>query len=358
PPDLPATVSEPVRNLVYSCIAKSPAERPSSSAHLARAAQALRRGDVAGATAAVPGVAGAEAFTTLITPGVDTSAATRVLPSAAGGLGAAGGLSATQPMSAMDGPDEVKSRNPWTWPLIALVGILLVALIGVILALVFAPGDEPSQSSAPPSQTQSQKPSTTPSADNKVAVVQDDYLGMTEMEVRNALGLLDLRAEVVEGNTAPDPDSVGKVYKINPTGRLDPGSVVTATIYAPIPDPAKPAAPSASSSTAEPGDTVTITWPTYTGCAPGTNHTAYRLSLTGATTTAGNPLGKGQHSAEIVVDDGVTSVTVSYLAECSGIQSPPSDTVTITVTPPVSPPPSTDPGNGNGNGGGGAAPSA
>ncbi len=54
PPELPVTVSEPVRNLVYSCIAKNPADRPQSAAHLARAAQALRRGDVAGATAAVP----------------------------------------------------------------------------------------------------------------------------------------------------------------------------------------------------------------------------------------------------------------------------------------------------------------
>ena len=48
PPELPVTVSEPVRNLVFACIAKNPADRPASAAHLARAAQALRRGDVAG----------------------------------------------------------------------------------------------------------------------------------------------------------------------------------------------------------------------------------------------------------------------------------------------------------------------
>ncbi|RNB42979.1 serine/threonine protein kinase, partial [Agromyces tardus] len=59
PPDLPVTVSEPVRNLVYSCIAKNPADRPQTAAHLARAATALRRGDVQGAAAAVPAVLGA-----------------------------------------------------------------------------------------------------------------------------------------------------------------------------------------------------------------------------------------------------------------------------------------------------------
>ena len=59
PPDLPATVSEPVRNLVYACIAKNPADRPQSAAHLSRAATALRRGDVQGAAASVPAILGA-----------------------------------------------------------------------------------------------------------------------------------------------------------------------------------------------------------------------------------------------------------------------------------------------------------
>src|SRR4051812_41109965 len=56
PPELPPTVPQPVRNLVMSCIAKSPSDRPASAANLARAAQALRRGDIAAAAAAVPGI--------------------------------------------------------------------------------------------------------------------------------------------------------------------------------------------------------------------------------------------------------------------------------------------------------------
>jgi serine/threonine protein kinase len=55
-PDLPSTVSEPVRNLVFACLAKNPADRPASAAHLARAATALRRGDVAAAAASVPAI--------------------------------------------------------------------------------------------------------------------------------------------------------------------------------------------------------------------------------------------------------------------------------------------------------------
>ena len=69
PPELPVTVSEPVRNLVYSCIAKNPADRPASAAHLARAAQALRRGDVEAAAAAVPGILAGNTLAGLIGPG-------------------------------------------------------------------------------------------------------------------------------------------------------------------------------------------------------------------------------------------------------------------------------------------------
>jgi LuxR family maltose regulon positive regulatory protein len=52
PADLPPQVPEPVRDLVLSCMAKSPSARP-AAADLARAAQALRRGDPA-ATSTAP----------------------------------------------------------------------------------------------------------------------------------------------------------------------------------------------------------------------------------------------------------------------------------------------------------------
>src|SRR3954453_10010774 len=56
PPDLPASIPQPVPRLVMSCLPKAPSRRPASAANLARAAQALRRGDVAAAAAAVPGI--------------------------------------------------------------------------------------------------------------------------------------------------------------------------------------------------------------------------------------------------------------------------------------------------------------
>ena len=84
PPPLPPTVAVPVQNLVMAMIAKKPEDRPASAAAVARAATALRRGDVAAAAAAVPaiatGVAAGDDMTQLLTPAGATVAATQLLP--------------------------------------------------------------------------------------------------------------------------------------------------------------------------------------------------------------------------------------------------------------------------------------
>src|SRR5690554_5520884 len=174
-PELASTVSEPVRNLVYSCISKSPAERPASAAHLARAAQALRRGDVAGASAAVPGVGGTAGLVGLGAAGAPTQA-TRVLSSV--GDGATGNV-ATR-------PTESKTRSPWTWPLIALIGILLVVLIGTVIALVISPDDETPLPTNPTTTSQTTTPPPT-TASNTVAVVASEFEGLTREEAQDLL---------------------------------------------------------------------------------------------------------------------------------------------------------------------------
>ncbi len=132
PPDLPVTVAEPVRNLVLSCIAKKPEDRPSSTGSLARAAMALRRGDIASAAAAVPAVLGNEPL--MPAPG-STTEATQLL-STPGAASAApiipAGAAATQ---VDEVEEEPKKRSAWTWPLIVLIIILGLVLVGTIVAL-------------------------------------------------------------------------------------------------------------------------------------------------------------------------------------------------------------------------------
>jgi eukaryotic-like serine/threonine-protein kinase len=325
-PELPATVSEPVRNLVYSCISKSPAERPASAAHLARAAQALRRGDVAGATAAVPGVGGTGSLTGVMS---GQTQATRVLSTAGAGLGATGTPTATA-------PTETKSRSPWTWPLIALIGILLVVLIGTIIALVANPEDQapPATTTSAPTQRTTTPPPTT--ASNTVAVVADQFVGLTREQAQALLDELELNMNALDGDTARDPNNQGLVQRINPTGPAIPkGSTIDVYFWTDIPAPTKPANATAPANfTFTDGTTTyTVTWPIYQGCSPGTTRTAYRATVSGGTMegfTNGGFIPPDVQKVE-VRPTGPGSVTFSYLAECAGTASPSSDPVTTTV---------------------------
>ncbi|MET1020444.1 MAG: serine/threonine-protein kinase, partial [Microterricola sp.] len=163
PPELPVTISEPVRNLVFACFAKNPADRPASAAHLARAATALRRGDVQAAAASVPAIlggAGADTAATMLFPaqGGAPTVATTVLPSTEG---IAGSMTRADTVAA-----EKKKRSPWTWPLIALIALLAIVLIGAVFALT-------NQGSPTPEKT------TTPPAPTTAAIVETDFIGLT-----------------------------------------------------------------------------------------------------------------------------------------------------------------------------------
>jgi eukaryotic-like serine/threonine-protein kinase len=343
PPDLPASVAEPVRNLVMSCIAKRPEDRPGSAAHLGRAAQALRRGDVAGAAAAVPAVAGFGAFTQPIATGAGMTGATRVLTTAMPGAG--------EPTDTAVTETEERKRSPWTWPLIALIALLALLIIGGIIALVANPGGQApaTNSSTRPSQTQSETPSAEPEpTDEAIVVTEDAFLGMPEDEFIAAIEGLGLVPVVAEGDPAPTAEDEGRVYNVDPTGNLEPGTEVTGTVYGPMvvgtpPPPQAVAAPD----TAMEGERVRITWPQYDRCPEDFPLTGYTFSFENASEPSrSNPVNPGAVSMDITVGtEGET--TISYVANCSQLPSDSSDATTITVEAPEpepEPEPEPDPG--------------
>ena len=55
-------------------------------------------------------------------------------------------------------------------------------------------------------------------------------------------------ADVQDGTIAQNPDDVGKVYDVNPTGNLDKGTQVTVKVWSAIPEPSTPTAPTVKSS--------------------------------------------------------------------------------------------------------------
>ena len=245
PPELPPTVAEPVRNLVFACIAKNPADRPASAAHLARAAQALRRGDVRAAAASVPAVLGAaaatDAATVLMTSaGATPTQATTILPSAAAGE--------PEDEETAEEPVEEKKRSPWTWPLIALIALLAIVLIGTVIALLAQPNSGPS-TSAPPQTTHSTPPSTptpTPTATSStVQISEQDFLGLTADQGRQKLADLGMVASIEPGSPATEAKQVNTVFSVNPTGPVQKGATITLRVY------------TAVSPIATPSDTVT-----------------------------------------------------------------------------------------------------
>ena len=332
PPDLPVTISEPVRNLVLASIAKNPADRPASAAHLARAAQALRRGDVAGAAAAVPGVLGAGTLPALRRENA-ASDVTRILPM----------VSTTSPIATGTVPAS-RQRSPWMIPLIVLGAliVLLVAFLGINAALsqqtpapVISKTPEATASSTP-------SPKPTPSS-NLVNLKLADLQGKKEAEASAYLDSLGFGVTTATGGpTATTQAQVGTVFAADPTGNIAYGTLIKITLYQPLPvQPTQPAVLTYSSSSPTlPGSQVTVTIPAYAGCPPGSTFSSFTMSpSTGSSVSNPTPTSPGTITWTLALNPGAN--TLSYTAQCSSGASPSSSPITITTT--VVPTPSPTP---------------
>jgi serine/threonine-protein kinase len=313
PPELPVTIAEPVRNLVYSCIAKKPADRPASAAHLARAAQSLRRGDVAAAASAVPGVIGAGSLAATAGANYGKDDATRVLETAAVA-------------------SETRKRNPWTWPLIALIAILAVVLVSTIIALVANPERErpPASSSTPTSAT------PTPSKTTETAALsEDELLGKSRAQVQDILTGKGLKLDAHDGVAAQSIEDQGTAYSVDPTGpRLPIGTTIAVTFYTDVPTPPSPGALTRTPPPYTASMDVDISWATYSACPSGFALTGYQFTVTDGVASLTSPVSASENSMVITLRDTPGDTTVSYIAICGAKQSQPSATQTFTVPAP------------------------
>ena len=354
PPPLPPTVAQPVQNLVMAMIAKKPEDRPASAAAVARAASALRRGDLAAAAAAVPAIAGAAALaddaTQLLAPAGATAAATQI-------------LSAPLPDYAEPQEPEKKKRSRWTWPLVALIVILLLVLGGTLAALFAnqggaSPDPSGSTTSARPSPSQT-TPSATPTQDR----IDLDALGLVGVDCDTAraaaldAGVLTVNCQ--QGNAAPTADEVSLVYDYEPQGSITPDQVLTLSFYGPQTELPQPTAPTLSSGTVAPGGTLTVNWQGYSCPAGEGSPGAYTLTAVNGTFSNGQntmPFDTNTRQAQLSVPNNASgTVLVTYTVTCTGGPSgertsgnSPEAQAAIQAAP--SPSPSDD--NGGGEGGG------
>ncbi|HEX9227737.1 MAG TPA: PASTA domain-containing protein, partial [Arthrobacter sp.] len=137
---------------------------------------------------------------------------------------------------------EKRGRSPWTWPLIALILLVLFSLVGIVLtqAGILFPETPASSSSA---VTTSAKPTTTsasptssspsptatsatPTQSTPAAInlIPEEYLGKQYNDVRSALIGLGL---TVDGAEVFNDAAPGTVVDINPSGPVQPGDTIT-----------------------------------------------------------------------------------------------------------------------------------
>lgn len=322
PPELPATVAEPVRNLVYSSIAKKPADRPASAQHLARAAQSLRRGDVSAAAAAVPGILGTGSLAN--TAGANygkNDDATRVLTTAT---------------PTVETP-EVRKRNPWTWPLIAFIAIAAFVVIGLLITLLVPPNDNDDDTPSSPAATSQTPvtPSKTPTA-TPITISLAEIEGKTEAQVTQILSDKNLVLEARDGKAASSQSAVGTAYALNPEGTVSKNAVIAVTFYTAVPTPSAPsgltAAPPAASENTNyaPSEPVTISWAPYNACPTGFARSGYTFTVVNA---SANPtvVGPDVYSLILTLRGTPGTSTISYTVQCGDLTSPSSETLTLTV---------------------------
>lgn len=334
PPDLPTSISEPVRNLVYACIAKNPANRPASAQALATAAKALRRGDVTAAALAVPAVLSGGATptqaTTILATAPADDAATTVFNTP---------LVAAPQTRAEAKDEETKKRNPLTWPLIALIVLVLLIAGGTIWALTGSGGgggSETTTGSAAPTQTQTKTATATPTA-NTVLVNQADFAGMNIDEAAAKLVTMGLVAKKAEGSPAISSSQVNTVYQVSPTGQVAKASEVTLTYYGALVTVNKPTpAPTLNNANPTWDQDVTVNW-TAQNCPAGLTLTGYKLQVSGdaiVPNSSSFPAGTltGTLRTKTAPSLGATGqFTVQFSYFCGDVQSPWSDAASATV---------------------------
>ena len=206
PPALPEGIDPRVQNLVLSCLAKKPNQRPESATSLAIRAEALLR------EKRRPGYLPSSG-----SAGKDETTVTEIIPTDTAQL----------------------PKAPGVWPWIATVGLLGITAIVVIVAILSdpdtdsipAPSPTPSESVASESATASETATESPAPKN-ILILRSDIIGGNLSDVTARLSELGMRVNAIPGELIPGTDPrVRTVYAVSPTGNIEVGTVIDITYY-------------------------------------------------------------------------------------------------------------------------------
>lgn len=348
PPALPSDVPEPVRNLVYACLAKDATGRPQTAAKLAQAAAALHRGNVQLAASYVPQILGETepATTALPQTSVLNDAATTALPQTSVLTGQMSEEPELDGAATEEEPTE-KKRSRWTWPLITLGILVLLIAAGTVIALMNNGVEDkpttppPTTTTTKPKETPSPTATTPPPAPTTGPIDASQVIGKNVDEAASYLrGLGFTNVTSQEGSPVPD-DQVNLVSAVSPTGDQVPfDQRITLTFNVAFGGVAKPATPNASPTTVKSAGTSSVSW-AVASCPTGLTLQAYNITVTGPGSAPGSSTTPSitVTANELTAGSPNGTITVVYTVTCGNgssvlRNSEPSDPVTITVTAP------------------------
>ena len=266
-PPLPDTISEPLRRFVDCLLEKKPERRPSDAFKVAKAAEALSAGDIAGAEELVPqmrhGAAASEALTqvfnnpepaatTKTLPVTSSNDATQVYPNGAAagivGAGAAGAGAAAANTGQLDPNDpqnqdlEKDKQSNKGRVLIWILAIIALIAVGSLLWFFLGGGNaepEPDPSTSAP----------TSEAAKTIEIDKNDYIGLSESSATQNLENKGLEVDTTDINSDRAAGTVADVGEGENGYTFEEGDTVTLYISAgPAEQPEEPASDSGSDS--------------------------------------------------------------------------------------------------------------
>jgi serine/threonine-protein kinase len=202
PPAMGEDIDQRVQDLVLSCLAKKPNQRPGSALDLSNRARALRL--------QLEGISPTEVFNQDQTPTVRT----RVIEA--------------------DPKTEPSEKAPVIWPWLALIGLLFAAAAGVMIAIVLSLMSEQQSEVPVPTFEPSVAPSETPTEDltPTVVVLLTDVIGKNVADASIFLKERGLVVDAVPGEPLGLEDPrILTVYKADGLGQVKVGATVKIYYY-------------------------------------------------------------------------------------------------------------------------------
>lgn len=204
PPALPANIDQRIANLVMSCLAKKPNQRPESALALAKRAESM------------------------MTTAPINSAATQLLQQPT-----VSDRTAVIETAATTAPSPI--QQPVVWPWIALIAVIAVTSLSIVIAIITTSMQPtPTETITVPGwATASTSASPTPSASpTNVQVLLSDIEGQNVVDVQTMLSEKGLKVLASPGEIVPaDDPRVMDVYDAKPLGNLMSGSTIEIFYY-------------------------------------------------------------------------------------------------------------------------------